>query len=95
MDFEKDLEWFTKDIAPSMSSYEIEYRFFEQGDFGELNQVEFNSELKGGNIDFWGLGWIGIHLVDYISGDEIMNVLLEPTERENINFNLNKLISLL
>lgn len=94
MNSEKDLLWF-KSIASNLQGYEIEYKFFEEGDFGSLNQIEFNSESKGGNIDFWSTGWVGIHLVDYIEGNELMNLLLEPTEKERINENLEKLINLL
>ena len=94
MNSEKDLLWF-KSIESNLKGYEIEYKFFEKGDFGSLNQIEFNSESKGGNIDFWSIGWVGIYLVDYSEGTELMNLLLEPTEKERINVSLEKLISLL
>jgi len=94
METEKNISWF-KAVASNLQGYEIKYKFFEQGDFGSLNQVEFNSKLKGGNIDFWSSGWIGIHLVDYAEGIELINLLLEPTEKERINDNLEKLVNLL
>ena len=87
--------WFKETIAPNLESYQIEYKFFEKGDFGSLDQIEFNSEGKGGNIDFWSSGWVGIHLVDYVKGDELINLLMEPNEQERINDNLEKLVSLL
>ena len=70
MSLVKDLYWFKIVIAPSLKNYEIKYKFFEKGDFGSLNQVEFNSKKMGGEIDFWSEGWLGIHLVDYIKGNE-------------------------
>jgi hypothetical protein len=95
MSNEKNLTWFKETVAPKLGSYEIDYKFFEKGDFGSLNQIEFNNDLKGGNIDFWSSGWVGIHLVDYVTGDECMNVLIEPNEKERINSYLEKLLELL
>jgi hypothetical protein len=76
----KNISWFKKTIEPKLRGYEIKYKFFEKGDFGSLNQVEFNSDAKGGVIDFWGLGWLGLHLYSYQKDEEILNVLLEPDE---------------
>ena len=39
----KDLEWFKKEVAPLLVDYEIEYRYYNQGDFGSLNQIIFDS----------------------------------------------------
>ena len=94
MKSDKDLLWF-KSIVSSLQGYEVECKFFEEGDFGSLNQIEFNSESKGGNVDFWSSGWIGIYLVDYIKGDELINLLLEPTEKERIEECLEKLVSII
>lgn len=77
----KDLEWFKNIISPKLDGFELQYKFFENGDFGSLNQIEFNSNKMGGIVDFWSSGWLGIHLVDYINGIELMNFFLEP-ERE-------------
>lgn len=78
-----------------MRGFEIQYKFFEKGDFGELNQIEFNSKEKGGEIDFWSTGWLSIHLVDYIKGDELLNIFLEPyqeIEKENALRKLQELL---
>ena len=61
----KDLEWFKKEVVPYLTDYEIQYRFYSEGDFGTLTQANFNSKRKGGGIDFWGLGWLGVDLYDY------------------------------
>ena len=80
-----DIEWFKEEIFPNFKDYELNYRYFDEGDFGSLNQVEFNSNKIGGNIDFWGLGWLGIFVWDYENENEILNILLEPKqEREKI-----------
>jgi len=78
----QDIEWFKKVIAPSLNGYEVTYKFYETGDFGSLNQVEFNSDNIGGNVDFWSLGWLGIFVWDYKRGKQLLNILLEPTEKK-------------
>ncbi|MDR2039449.1 MAG: hypothetical protein LBQ60_16120 [Bacteroidales bacterium] len=81
---EKDKIWFKNEFIPLLSQeYKIEYSVFQDGDFGNLERFEIEGNNKGGNIDFWSLGWLNIHLVDYESGNELLNILLEPhQERE-------------
>jgi hypothetical protein len=74
----KDLDWFKATIAHVLESYQLEYKYYEEGDFGSLNQVSINSATLGGNVDFWGLGWVGIFVWDYQAESENINVLLEP-----------------
>jgi hypothetical protein len=91
----KDIEWFKKQLALNLKAYELIFKFFEQGDFGSLSQVEFNSEKVGGNIDFWGLGWLGIFVWSYETEEELLNVLIEPqqeNERENAFKRLEELL---
>jgi hypothetical protein len=38
----KGFDWFKTDVSPYIIGYVVEYRFFEKGDLGDLNQVEFN-----------------------------------------------------
>ncbi|TCN50532.1 hypothetical protein D0809_23605 [Flavobacterium circumlabens] len=78
----KDLLWFKMDIEAVLKDYEVKHRFYDDGDFGSLTQIEFNSKEKGGNVDFWGLGWLGVFLWDYQKEEEIMNILLEPNKVE-------------
>ena len=61
----RDIKWFKNIVVPTLVSYEVTYRFYENGDFGSLNQIIFESAEKGGQIDFWGLGWLGVDLFDY------------------------------
>jgi len=37
-------------FEPTLEEYNVEYRFFKDGDLGDLNQVEFNSLEKKGNF---------------------------------------------
>lgn len=90
-----NLLWFKKKIEPTLKGYEINHRFYENGDFGSLNQIEFNSKNKGGNIDFWGLGWLGIFIWDYQQEKQIINVLLEPNQEEEQKKLLENLKSVL
>lgn len=76
----KDPCWFKDFIEPEMNGFETGYKYWEEGDFGSLNQIEFNSRKIGGNIDFWGSGFLGIFVWDYERDLEIMNVLLETHE---------------
>jgi hypothetical protein len=81
----KNIDWFKKEVASTFTGYVLNYKFFDKGDFGSLNQVEFNSDTMGGNIDFWELGWLGIFVWDYKKEEELINVLLEPhQEKEKI-----------
>jgi len=77
-----DFDWFKRELAPILKNYDITYRFYEEGDFGSLNQVEFNSIEKGGEIDFWGLGRLEIFVWDYEKEKELLNVLLDPCQEE-------------
>jgi hypothetical protein len=73
MDRKKDIEWFKKVVVPTLDNYDFEYRFYDEGDFGPLSQVLFQSQEKGG---------LGIHLVDYVKEEELINVLLKPSEEK-------------
>jgi len=89
----KDIEWFKKDVEPILTGFKCEYSFFENGDFGDLNRVEFEGNGKGGNIDFWEKNWLEIHLYDYNKDKELIHVLLEPSQKEEKEKALNKLQS--
>ena len=92
---EKDVEWFKKEISPDLEGYDINYKFFEEGDFGSLSQVEFNSKRIGGNIDFWGLGWLGVFVWSYEKEEQVLNILLEPHQNEEKEKLIEKLKKIL
>lgn len=73
-------DWFRDNIVPALGKYKIEYSFFENGDFGDLNRIEFEGCGKGGNIDFWQKKWLEIHLYDYQKDQELIHALLKPEE---------------
>ncbi len=88
MEEDINIEWFKKNMLPALTGYKVSYRFFKKGDFGDDERVEFEGKNKGGSIDFWSTGWLGMHLYHYKEEQELINVLLEPSE------NLRKLKSI-
>ena len=91
-----DINWFKNEVIPKIADvYKVDYSFFANGDFGNLDRVEFEGNGKGGHIDFWSLGWLNIHLVDYANGDELLNVLLEPQQDERKEEAFKRLLELL
>ena len=91
----KDIEWFKNQIAPTLVNYELQYRFYNEGDFGSLNQVIIESPQRGGGIDFWGSGWLGIDIFDYEKGESLQNILLEPHQIKEKEMACEKLLLLL
>ena len=84
---ETNINWFKNEFIPLMKSgYKLEYSFFEKGDFGNLERVEFEGNGKGGTIDFWSLGWLSIHMVNYNEQTELLNILLEPHQEKESAF---------
>jgi hypothetical protein len=91
----KDIEWFKKCVEPLLKGYEINYRYFDKGDFGSLNQAEFNSKKIGGNVDFWGLGWLGVFVWNYRTEKQLINILVEPDQEEEKERALVELLEIL
>lgn len=79
-----DIEFFKKELASLLNSFNLEYRSYSDGDFGALEQVIFETQNLGGNLDFWERGWLGVYIYDYISDTEICNKLFEPSEEHHI-----------
>lgn len=86
-----NIEWFKSELAPQLTAYELEYKYFGEGDFGSLNQVEFNSNKIGGNIDFWGLGWLGVFVWDYQKEEALINILIKPDHEEEKKLAIDEL----
>lgn len=61
-----DIEFFKKEVASLLSSFNLEYRSYADDDFGALEQVVFNTQNIGGNFDFWKSGWLGIYIRLYL-----------------------------
>ena len=91
MNIKKESDWFRHNIMNKLSGFDVIEKSFPSGDFGALEQIEFNSDKISGNIDFWSLGWIGILVWDREHEQELMNILCEPSEKEKIEEAFNKL----
>jgi hypothetical protein len=87
--------FFNNNVAPLMRNHVVDYKFFEKGDLGSLNQIIFNNELNGGAIDLWSSGWVGIHFVDYVQDLELIDVLINPADKKTLRVSFDKLIKLL
>ena len=96
MDELKNIDWFKKSVAPLFENYDLKYKSFEEeGDLGSLIQAEFNSEKIDGTVDFWSLGWIGIHVWDNSDQKELLNILHAPDEKEELENSFQKLKTLI
>ena len=83
-----NIDWFKVRIAPHLDNYVLNYRHFENGDFGDLDQVSFESEKIGGEIDFWSLGRLSIFIWSYEKEKQLLNILLEPLDDKHQVFNI-------
>ncbi|GAB4162335.1 MAG: hypothetical protein Tsb0033_21150 [Winogradskyella sp.] len=75
-----NFESFKTEFKGIMSFYRVKHTFFENGEFGDLNRIEFEYLEKCGTIDFWELGWVEIHIINYDDEKEIFHILLEPNQ---------------
>lgn len=92
-----NIEYFKKNILPKLEGYEFHYSSFPNGDFGSLERVEFENGIKFGTIDLWSKGWINIDIYDRELDEQLMNVLLSPSEvtlREKIMVNFYHILNI-
>lgn len=76
------INFFKKEIQPILEGYNFQYSSFPNGDFGDLERVEFEGHNKIGTVDFWSKGWISIDIYDLILDDQLINLLLGPDEEQ-------------
>ncbi|NCD71395.1 hypothetical protein [Mucilaginibacter agri] len=76
----KDLHWFKKEFSALISDYRVECKNFKNGDFGDLDRLEFEREDTSGYVDFWSSGWLNIHFINCNNFNDLINVLLSPGE---------------
>ncbi|SFQ23376.1 hypothetical protein [Hymenobacter arizonensis] len=78
------LAWFQNEIEPQLSGFSLSYSSFEKGDFGNLERVEFESGGLMGTFDFWSYGWLDLHVIDPLIGEEQLNVFNEPEKSQAV-----------
>lgn len=75
------LDWFLNELSTRPSrGYEIERTDGQAGDLGTLYGVQFNSIQRGGYVYCWTSGYVGFELVDYVSGEQLVDDCLEEAE---------------
>jgi len=75
------------------SRFEYKSISAKQGDFGDLEGVQFDSDYCGGFLYFWSSGSIQYHLYDYKLDAEVILNTLEPIgSDEAIQMLMNSLI---
>lgn len=85
--------WKKNKLIPLLiDKYEVIDRAERDGDLGELVGVEFNSDQKGGYVFFWGNGYIGFQLVDYINELELVEDSLVKMETDDFDVLLGDLL---
>ncbi len=63
-------------VATLGDQFEFKNVSGRQGDFGDLEGFEFNSERCGGFLHLWSSGNCEFHLVDYVRGVEVIPITL-------------------
>ncbi|WDI95414.1 hypothetical protein [Xanthomonas campestris] len=86
---------FKEDLLASLKGCEFELSNFKNGDFGDLQRVEVQGFNKLGTVEFWSLGWVGIDLVDCVSGTQEMSLLLSPDQRDLVGGELRRFAALM
>lgn len=90
-----DVNCFKAEIEPLLNNYALKYSSFHNGDFGDLDRVEFEGSNKVGTIDFWSKGWVNIDIYDCIYDVQLINLLLEPDEVEEQKKAMKTLLKIL
>lgn len=90
-----NIDFFKTQIAPRLTGYELQYSFYSNGDFGDLDRVEFEKEDKLGTVDFWSQGWMSLDVYSSALDTQLINLLLSPDESEEQKKAMQKLIQIL
>lgn len=90
-----DINYFKKYIAPKLKGYVLTYSSYPNGDFGSLERVVIESVRIIAGVDIWSKGWLDIDIYDLILDEQVMNVLLEPTEVKEQEDAITRLLSVL
>lgn len=78
------MDYFKKNIFPEIKeNYTVTFTSFKEGEvlgFGDLERVEVEDSKILGGIEFWSSGWLGIHLINLVNDEEILNSLIAPDD---------------
>lgn len=70
--------------------FEVKVISANNGDFGNLKGMQFDSDKCGGYLYIWSSGVVEYHLVDYELGDEVIPITMH-TEQEDDGFEMRLL----
>ena len=90
-----NIDFFKTEVAPYFAGYELQYSSFSNGDFGDLERVEFERGDKLGTVDIWSKGWMSIDVYDSALDAQLINLLLSPDELEQQKKAIENLIRIL
>ena len=90
-----NIDFFKTKVAPYLAGYELQYSSFSNGDFGDLERVEFERGDKLGTVDIWSKGWMSIDVYDSALDAQLINLLLSPDELEQQKKAIKNLIWIL
>jgi RecA/RadA recombinase len=90
-----NIDFFKTEVAPHLAGYELQYSSFSNGDFGDLERVEFERGDKLGTVDIWSKGWMSIDVYDSALDAQLINLLLSPDELEQQKKAIENLIRIL
>lgn len=90
-----NIDFFKTKVAPHLAGYELQYSSFSNGDFGDLERVEFERGDKLGTVDIWSKGWMSIDVYDSTLDTQLINLLLSPDELEQQKKAIENLIRIL
>ncbi|EAA9928501.1 hypothetical protein A6856_23870 [Salmonella enterica] len=90
-----NIDFFKAEVALYLAGYELQYSSFSNGDFGDLERVEFERGDKLGTVDIWSKGWMSIDVYDSALDAQLINLLLSPDELEQQKKAIENLIRIL
>ena len=90
-----DMGYFRKNIDQRLNDYKLVYSSYPDGDFGSLERVIIEGRNKIAGVDIWSKGWLNIDIYDMALGEQVMNILLDPTEVQEQKEAINKLMEVL
>ena len=81
---EATTSYFKENIVPKIEKYySITFSTFIEENIiglGNLDRFEIEGDSFLGGVEFWSRGWLGIHLINLTSDDEIFNILISPDQ---------------
>jgi hypothetical protein len=75
-----DVKWFKSQIEPLLTGYNIRYSSFKNGDFGDLDRIEFEYGNIGWCLDFWSKDCFGCQIFNFKLEESLRDVLLLDNE---------------